>query len=222
MLTIELGTDSDLRWAQSTVTEHHYLHAPVDPRARPMVYVLRWRYPGDTDPRDTDRVGLVMLGIPHATRCGGWWGYAGLPTQWQVVDLCRIWLHPSVQRDGCLCHPGSVPGYTDRRGVWRPTVATWAIRETLTRVQADRVRLWPPVYPNDPYHILLAISYHDPQYHRGTIYRESHAEPMYYDHRTGEARHGPSGKFGWCWRLPSPAWAWHDLTAIRPRTMRLL
>lgn len=28
-LTITLGDADDLRWAQATVTEHHYLHAPV-------------------------------------------------------------------------------------------------------------------------------------------------------------------------------------------------
>ena len=30
-LTIELGEPHNLRWAQETVTEHHYLHQPVDP-----------------------------------------------------------------------------------------------------------------------------------------------------------------------------------------------
>ncbi len=40
-LTIALGDAADLRWAQATVTAAHYLHAPVDPRARPMVYVIR-------------------------------------------------------------------------------------------------------------------------------------------------------------------------------------
>ena len=212
VVNIHLGDASDLAWAQTTVTEHHYLHQPVDPRARPMVYVVR---------HAGQRVGLVMLGIPHATRCGGWWGYEGLPTQWQVVDLCRIYLEPEIQQGGALCRPDIAPGYTDRRGQWRPTVATWAIREVLSRVQADRVRLWPPVYPEQPYHILLAISYHDPNFHRGTIYRESKAEPMYFDHRTGQPKPGPSGKYGWCWRLPSPVWAWHDLTAIRSRNMRL-
>ena len=180
-LSIHLGDASDLAWAQTTVTEHHYLHQPVDPRARPMAYTLRLA--------DGSRVGLVMLGIPHATRCGGWWGYEGLPTQWQVVDLCRIWLHPGIQQGGHWCAPGIVPGYIDRHGQWRPTVATWAIREVLSSVQADRVRLWPPVYPEQPYHIELAISYHDPQYHRGTIYRESRATPMYVD-RCGNPKPG--------------------------------
>ena len=210
-LTITLGDAADLAWAQRTVTTSHYLRAPVDPRARPMAYIIR---------RDDWRVGLVMLGIPHATRCQSWWGYPGLPTQWHVVDLCRIWLDPEIQRDGFWCEPGTVPGYTDRHGTFRPTVATWAIQEVLARVQADRVRLWPPVYPDQPYQIELAISYSDPRYHKGTIYRHAGALPMYTD-RTGAPIPGPSGKYGWAWRLPAPQWSWQDLECIKPRTLRL-
>jgi hypothetical protein len=32
---------------------------------------------------------------------------------------------------------------------------------------------------------------------------------------------GPSGKFGWCWRLPEPAWEWPEVEIRQPRTMRL-
>jgi hypothetical protein len=210
-VTMSLGNQADLAWAQRIVTEHHYLRQPVDPRARPMVYVVR--YGGIV-------CGLVMFGIPHATKCGKWWGYPGLPTQWQCVDLNRIWLSPVLQMGGHWCQPGIVPGYTDRKGIFRPTVATWAIREVLQRVQADRVRLWPPVYPSQPYHILLAISYHDPAHHRGTIYRQSGAMPMYVDSQ-GNAVPGSAGKFGWCWRLAEPAWSWEGLDDIKPRTMRM-
>ena len=210
-LTLTLGGPEDLAWAQRTVTTSHYLHAPVDPRARPMCYVIKWI---------GERAGLIMLGIPHATRCGGWWGYPGLPTQWQVVDLSRIWIDPELQYGGDFCRPGHVPGYMDRRGTFRPTVATWAIGEVLARVQADRVRLWPPVYPDQPYHIRLAISYSDPKFHAGTIYKLAGAQPMYTD-RSGAAVPGPSGKYGWAWRLPQPAWEWQQLTDIRPRTMRM-
>lgn len=211
-LTIRLGDRADLSWAQRIVTEHHYLRQPVDSRARPMVYVIDY---GGVP------VGLVMLGIPHATRCGGWWGFPGLPTQWQVVDLCRIWIDPDLQAGGRECDPFTVPGYYDRRGRFRPTTATWAISEVLQRVQADRVRLWPPVYLEQPYHIRLAISYHDPRYHRGTIYRHSHATPMYTD-SDGVAIPGSSGKYGWCWPLPAPAWEWDNLTGIRSRQIRML
>lgn len=210
-LTIELANAWGLETAQNLVESQHYLHAKVDPRARPMAYLLHL---GD------HLVGCVILGIPHATKCAGWWGYPGLPTQWQAVDLCRIWLFPHVQAGGHFCEPGTLPGYIDRKGVFRPTVASWAIAQVLSRVQADRVRLWPPVLLNEPYHIELAISYHDPRYHRGTIYRESKATPMYTD-AAGQPIAGPSGKYGWAWRLPRPAWSWQDLTDIQPRTLRM-
>lgn len=211
MLSVSLATtDDSVRWATATVIESHYLHKAVDPRARPMTYIVH---------EDGLRLGVVMLGIPHATRCRGWWGYPGLPTQWQVVDLCRIWLDPSLQGGGSRCRFGVVPGFRDRRGVWHPMVATWVIGQVLGSVQRDRVALWPPVYPDQPYHIRLAISYHDPQYHRGTIYRQSHALPLYKNDRG--AVPGPSGKFGWCWPLPEPAWEWPELDNLKPRNMRL-
>lgn len=215
-LSLRLGDANDLAWAQHTVTEHHYLRRRVDPRARPMAYIID----GVVAPHTNTTVGLIMLGIPHATKCTGWWGYPDLPTQWQVVDLCRIWLAPAVQSGGAWCKAGIVPGFVDRRGAFRSTAATWAIHEVLRRVQADRVRLWPPVYPAQPYHIRLAISYHDPRYHRGTIYRHAGALPMYTG-ADGAPAPGSSGKYGWCWRLPEPDWNWADLTDLRSRTLRL-
>jgi hypothetical protein len=215
-LHIDLGDRNDLTWAQRIVAQYHYLRQPVDPRARPMVYIVR----SDDDTYQRP-LGLIMLGIPHATRCTGWWGYPGLPTQWQVVDLCRIWIDPDLQPGGRWCDPYTVPGFYDRRGKFRPTTPTWAINEVLQRVQADRVRLWPPVYLAQPYHIELAISYHDPAYHRGTIYRHSHATPMYTD-ATGAPIPGSSGKFGWCWKLPKPSWEWGELTDIRARQIRMI
>lgn len=211
LLTIRLGAKLDLAWAQYVAKKAHYLRQPVDPRARPMVYIIEAM---------GKRLGLIMAGIPHATRNGGWWGYPDLPTQWQVVDLSRIYLSPRLQAGGKWCRPGIVPGFTDRHGVFRSTAATWAIREVLGRIQEDRVSLWPPVYPDEPYHILLVISYSDPKYHRGTIYREAGAEPMYTDSE-GVPIPGPSGKYGWGWRLPEPEWGWWEKPILRPRTMRL-
>lgn len=210
-LTIHLGDAADLAWAQRTVAERHYLRQPVTVKARPMAYIIR---------HDDFRVGLIIISHPHAPLCRGWWGYPGLPTQWQVVDLCRIWLDPDIQRGGFWAVPGEVPGHIDRCGDFRPTVATWAIHQVLQLVQRDRVRLWPPVYPAQPYHILLAISYHDPLYHRGVIYRQAGAAAMYRD-AAGQPAPGPSGKYGWCWRLAQPTWHWQELAGIRSRTMRM-
>jgi len=32
---------------------------------------------------------------------------------------------------------------------------------------------------------------------------------------------GPKGKFGWCRRLPQPAWNWNEIEILQPRTLRL-
>lgn len=204
-----LGTDSDLAWAQGVVTEHHYLRQSVHPKAKPMVYIIG------------DYLGLIMVGNPHATLNKAWYGYPGQITQWQVVDMCRIWLSPRLQLGGDLARPGLVPGFTDRRGVFRPTVTTFAMREVLRMVQRDRVSLNPPVYPDQPYHIRLVISYHDPQFHRGFIYRQMGWEPMYTDDKGNPVVAEKSGKFGWCWQLPEPDWKWNEIYIQKPRTMRL-
>lgn len=213
MLSIRLGDKKDLEWAQETVTTHHYLHQPVHRQARPIVYVIGYQR--------RQWLGLIMASLPHATKNKGWWGYEGLPTQWQVVDLCRVWLDPAIQSGGELARPGIVPGFVDRKGIFRPTVATWAIGKVLGSIQQDWVSSWPPVFPHLPYHVLLVISYQDPAFHqKGTIYREAGAKAMYAD-EDGNPTPGPSGKYGWYWRLPEPAWSWQDIHIRRPRTMRL-
>lgn len=217
-LTLRLGDKVDLEWAQGVAEEHHYLHQRVNNQARPMVYVLHF---GEV------KAGLIMVGSPHATRNKEWYGYPGLPTQWQVVDLCRIWIDPRFQAGGELCRPDVVPGFHDRNGIWRPRLATWAIGKVLARIQRDRVSEWPPVYPHQPYHILLVISYHDPQFHNGIIYKKMGWEPMYWVWKDEKQKAklpvvGPNGKYGWCWRLPEPAWTWEQIEIRRPRTMRLV
>lgn len=211
MLTIRLGNKQDLAWAQDTVEKHHYLHQRVDPRARSMAYIIEYQ---------SESLGLLMAGIPHATRCGGWWGYPGLPTQWQVLDLNRIWFDPRIQKGGELCRPEIVPGFIGWRGRWWSAVASWAIQAVLDQIQRDRIALWPPVYIHEPYHIRLVISYHDPKYHKGGIYQHTSALPMYVNDE-GDPVPGPSGKYGWCWRLPQPQWTWQDIQILQPRTMRL-
>ncbi len=211
MIEIILGNKADLEWGQEIVETYHYLHQRVDNRARPMIYVISYQ---------RQRLGLIMAGIPHATKCGGWWGYPGLPTQWQVLDLCRIWLNQQIQPGGALARPGIVPGIFDRKGKFQPTAASWAIGEVLARIGRDRIALWPPVYIEQPYHIRLVISYHDPQYHTGAIYRYAGAEPVY-TNDAGQPQPGLSGKFCWAWRLPEPDWEWHQIEILRPRNIRM-
>lgn len=211
-IDIRLGNKKELTWALAWVKEHHYLHQPVAYKARPMVYLARI---------ETEIVGLVMVASPHATKNRGWWGYPGELTQWQVVDLARIWASPKVQAGGEWCRPALVPGFMDRKGIFRGTFTTWMVEQVLNRIQKDRVAMYPPVYPEQPYHIRLVISYHDPAYHRGLIYRVMDWEPMYADEEGKPLPKASGGKYGWCWRLPEPAWKWNQIRILRPRTMRL-
>lgn len=135
-LTVELGGVEETRWAQKINLTRHYIKRKVHPQKRPITYTVCHR---------GERVGMIMVGIPHATRNAGWWGYPGLPTQWQVVDICRVWLEPAVQVGGALCHPDIVPGFIDRKGIWRPAAATWAVRQVMSRIQEDWISMWPPV-----------------------------------------------------------------------------
>lgn len=222
MLELTLALDDDeLKWAKSMIEKHHYLKSWPHNQSRPHTYTVK--YVDGSNPLSrscVERVGVVVVGGLHITRCKGWWGYEGLPSQWQVLNLSRIWLAPSLQKGGRLCHSEYIPGFVDRKGIWRPSAATWVIRQVLGRVQRDRVSLWPPVYPDQPYHIVMVVSYSDPARHRGEIYRNAKGRPLYTD-ADGRPVPGPSGKVGWYWKLPEPEWSWEQIQILQPRTMRL-
>ena len=166
-------------WLQQAVAAHHYLHKPVDPRSRPMAYVLVSRI-GRTA---GEPVGGMIFGRPEATRCyrGGlrYGSQADVGAgraafdRWEVLNLARVWLDPRVQAGGELCRPELVPGFTDRRGAWRPSLASWLIGQALGRVGFDYLLAHPPCFLDEPYQIRAALSYCDTRVHRGTIYRVS-------------------------------------------------
>lgn len=217
-LTIGLANKEEEAWARETAVLGHYLHSLPSSRCQPMTYAVRF---GDEEDGYADEpLGFVMAGLPHSTKNKGWWGYQGLPTQYQVADLNRIWLSPRIQKGGDLCTPDNVPGFIGWRGRWWPAAGSWLIAEILGRIQRDRIAMKPPVYLDKPYHVRLVISYSDPAHHKGTIYKVAGATPMYTD-KEGNPLPNASGKFGWCWRLPEPAWTWQELEILRPRTMRL-
>lgn len=176
-MTITLAPDFTghwARWAQRQVTAHHYLHKPVDVRSRPFIYTV-------TIASRSLPVGCLIFGRPEATRC-----YQGALTygsiedvqggracydRWSVLNLARVWLDPAVQPGGNLHGPDHLPGYTDRRGVWRSTLASTIIRQALAVVGFDYLRAHPPVDCTYPYQISAVLSYCDLNHHKGTIYR---------------------------------------------------
>lgn len=174
MITLTTANAEDLAWAQRQVTAHHYLHAPVDPRCSPVAYIVTLAHSGM-------RVGCLIFGRPEATRCY----YSGLTygsladvqtgraqyDRWEVLNLARVWLSPLVQEGGIWCRRGFVPGYTDRRGVWRSALASTVIRHALARVGYDYLAARPPVDCSFPYQVRAVLSYCDTRRHKGTIYR---------------------------------------------------
>lgn len=178
MITLTTADAAGLAWAQRQVTAHHYLHAPVDPRCSPLAYLVQLEHPAMLP----QRVGCLIFGRPEATRCydgGLTYGsladvQAGLAAydRWEVVNLARVWFNPVVQPGGALYGPDNgLPGYTDRRGVWRSTLASTVIQHALARVGYDYLAARPPVDCAYPYQVRAVLSYCDTSKHKGTIYR---------------------------------------------------
>jgi len=153
-LSVALADRVGLAWAQQTVTARHYRHSPVDDRSRPLAYLVM---------RGMERVGVLMCNRPESTVCRPLYGSltdlaAGLVTwsRWSVINLCRVWLDPRIQRDGDW---------------YVPSAATWAIGHVRRRVVLDYLLMRPPVYLDEPYELRLMLSYNQPAHHQGTIYK---------------------------------------------------
>lgn len=166
---------SAFAWCQQQVKHHHYLHAPVDPRCRPFAYVV------GVDP--IRPIGCLIFGRPESTRC-----YTGGLTygsqddvhsrraafdRWEIINLARVWLSPHVQPGGSLYGAADLPGFTDRHGRWRSTLASTAIDMALHRVRFDYLLHYPPCFVEAPYQLRAVLSYCDTNLHRGVIYRAS-------------------------------------------------
>lgn len=167
-------TGAALEWAQSQVSRYHYLQKRVDVRSRPFAYTIECS-------TSVMPIGCLIFGRPEASRC-----YDGNLTygsqadvgreraafdRWSVLNLARVWIRPSYQPGSWGYSPEYLPGYTDRRGVWRSTLASTAIRMALAQVGYDYLVAHPPVDCSYPYQIEAVLSYCDLSRHRGTIYR---------------------------------------------------
>lgn len=174
MITLRSLDRAGLHWAQQVVTEQHYLHTPVDARCSVEGYAV------DVDGLGLGRIGVLLFGRPEATRCGNWYGgvedaRAGRceVTRWQVLNLARVWFDPRTQRGGEWFSAAYLPGFVDRRGVWRSTLATTAIRQAVQQIGLDYLLRRPPCFLDEPYEIRWLLSYCDTRLHRGVIYQQS-------------------------------------------------
>ncbi|HMP42438.1 MAG TPA: hypothetical protein PKA05_18815 [Roseiflexaceae bacterium] len=173
MITLQLADQQGLAAAQAAVAKFHYLQAPVDSRCSPVAYLIVLN--------EARVVGCLIFGRPEATRCyDGGLTYGSLRDvqtgraqfdRWEILNLARVWLDPRVQQGGQWHRSDYLPGYTDRRGVWRSALASWSIEQALTRIGYDYLQLRPPVFPDEPYEIRAVLSYCDTRRHKGTIYR---------------------------------------------------
>lgn len=164
-------SSSGLNWAQRTVAEHHYLHAPVLARACPEGWAAYL-------PTVSGPVGCLIVGRPQATRCYPWYGSVEdvasgrcEVTRWQVLALARVWIDPRAQPGGQFHLPSILPGFIDRHGTWRSTLASSALRQLSRQVGYEYLLARPPVYLDEPYEHRWLLSYCDTSKHRGTIYR---------------------------------------------------
>jgi len=193
------------RWAAGFVTAYHYLHTMPDPRSTPETFIVRLR----SDPDSL--AGVLVFSRPEATRCADWYGSvddvdAGRcdSTRWQVLNLARVWIAPSYQTGGQLCTADYVPGYTDRRGRFRSTLASTILRTAIGQIGYEYLRLRPPCFLEEPYRIRWLLSYCDTRLHRGVIYAASGFD-LY--------KTNPKGIQTWRIRLP-------DLTAQQDANIR--
>lgn len=157
-------------WAADMIARYHYLGKMPDPRTSLEVFSVFLDRGG--------AVGVLVVGRPEATRCGAWYGSVNdvldgrcEVTRWQVLNVARVWLLSDFQAGGKFCMPGIVPGFIDRRGVFRSTLAANVLAEAVQCVSADYLIRRPPCFLNEPYQVRWLLSYCNTALHRGTIYR---------------------------------------------------
>lgn len=171
MVTMKLLNRDEIKFAQGMVINHHYLHRPVDTRCSVegySVWVNRFHC-----------AGYFLFGRPEATRCGSWYGSVDdvlngrcEVTRWQILNLARVWLHPDYQLGG-KHYSIDLPGYLDRKNIFRSTLASDALKIAVSRIGFDYLLQRPPCFLDEPYQIRYLISYCDTQLHKGTIYKNA-------------------------------------------------
>lgn len=162
MIELMVLDKEGVRCAQGVVTEEHYLHAPVDVRCSVEGYGVYLR----AGCVRIGPVGLFLLGRPEATKVRGWYG--GIPelhagkcevTRWQVLNLARVLFHPDFQLRGRWYGPEVLPGFVDRHGAFRSTLASNAISAMAARAGFDYLVRRPPCFLDEPYQIEWLLSY---------------------------------------------------------------
>lgn len=173
---IRLDVAAELEWSlcAGAIQRFHYLRTFPDPRCLPLVYSVRL---------GGEWVGTLVFGRTESNRCyQGELTYGGPDEvasgrakydRWEILSLARVWLSPDVQAGGRLCAPGVVPGFRDRKGVFRSAFASHVVGLGIDAVRFDYLAMYPPCFVDEPYQIRVVSSYCDTRVHRSTLYRAS-------------------------------------------------
>lgn len=164
MLSLHLAGPAEFALAQRMVSERHYLRTPVDARTSPVAYIVRWQQ--DPPQGSTADVGCLVFGRPESTRCyTGSLTYGSLDditqgraqySRWEIINLARIWLDPSIQRRGAH---------------YIPNAATYIVAQALRRIPVDYLLARPPCFLDEPWALCICLSYCDTRIHTGALYR---------------------------------------------------
>jgi hypothetical protein len=166
-----------ITWAQSTVTQHHYLQTPVDARCSVQGYRVRLVSGSGSDHADRT-AGLLLFGRPEATKCYPWYGSVedtikgrAEVTRWQVLNLARVWFEPKFQPGGICYSHEYLPGFVDRKGQFRSTLVSSALALAFERIGFDYLIARPSCFLEEPYQLDYLLSYCHSNRHKGTIYQ---------------------------------------------------
>lgn len=157
--------DDLLNAVQLCCQRDHYLHRWPDPRSLPFAYALA--VDGQVYAVDGRLNGMAVFKKPQHHQQRKLFGYKGLPTAWQVLDLARVWIHPDLQHKQTNGHAGNI--FSQMVGL----LLRQRGHERLCAVQRDWIDHHPPRFPDQPYHIEVVISYCDLEHHDGRAYRAS-------------------------------------------------
>ncbi len=152
--------------------KYHYLHKWPAPLSLPFGY--RIEVDGQRVASDGRLYGFLVIKKLQHHRQQQLFGYDGLPTSWQILDLARVWIHPDLQHKQANGHALSVFSRSVSQ-LWQ-TVGQPDWR--MNRLQADWLQHHPPRFPELPYHILLLVSYCQLDHHDGTAYKAAGFESI--------------------------------------------
>jgi hypothetical protein len=159
VIELRLTDKNGLKWAQSQVVKYHYLHKKVIELAMPVAYLLH------IPDKDTP-VGCLIFSRTQCSKC-----YQGglrfgndydksigkvKYTQWEIINLARVWLDPCLQKDG---------------DHFVYNAASQVVSQSLQTIPLDYLIKYPPINIKEDYKLRVCLSYCDTTKHQGTLYR---------------------------------------------------